>query len=92
MITREEVLNIANLSKLYLDESQIKDAQNEMDGMINFVNEINTVSSDIDEIPDMSGVSNAFHEDEVVESYPRSEILKNVNGGKDGFFFVKKFN
>lgn len=92
MITREEVLNIANLSKLYLDESQIKDAQAEMDGMINFVNEINSVSADIDEIPDMSGVSNAFHEDEVVESYPRSEILKNVNGGKDGFFFVKKFN
>lgn len=92
MITREEVLNIANLSKLYLDESQIKDAQAEMDGMINFVNEINSVSVDIDEIPDMSGVSNAFHEDEVVESYPRSEILKNVNGGKDGFFFVKKFN
>ena len=32
----------------------------------------------------------AFHEDEVVESYDRELILKNREGGVDGYFFVKR--
>ena len=92
MISREEVLNLANLSKLYLDESEIAGTQKEVEGMIDFVNEINNINASCEGTSMQSGISNAFHEDEIIESYPREEILKNVNGGKDGFFYIKKFN
>ena len=92
MISREEVLNLANLSKLYLDESEIANTQKEVEGMVEFVNEINNINTEFEGAAMRSGVSNAFHEDEITKSYPREEILKNVNGGKDGFFYIKKFN
>ncbi len=92
MISREEVLNIANLSKLYLDESEIEDAIKEMDGMIDFADEINQINVSGEDLPELESISNAFHEDEIKESYPQSKILENVNGGKDGYFYIKKFN
>ncbi len=92
MISREEVLNLANLSKLYLDESEISGVQKEIEGMVDFVNEINRINANLDESMEQKNLSNAFHEDEVIDSYPQEEILKNVDGGKEGFFYIKKFN
>ena len=91
MLSREEMLNIANLSKLYLSEEELEIASKEMDGIINFVNQINSLQTGSEEINNINGLSNAFREDEVVPSLPRKEILKNVDGGKDGFFYLKKF-
>ena len=42
------------------------------------------------EFDNINNLQNAFREDEVVPSYPRDEILKNVDGGEDGFFPVRK--
>ena len=94
MISREEILNIANLSKLYLDESEIENVGKEIEGMIKFANEINNLDESVGEtkISEEDSIKNAFHEDKIEKSYDRSEILKNVDGGKDGFFYVKKFN
>lgn len=95
MITREEMENIANLSKLYLSEDDFEKMSKEMDGIINFVNQINTLNdqynleNNIDSNADTN--KNVLREDEIVDSFPRNEILKNVDGGKDGFFYVKKF-
>ncbi|MBR2579241.1 MAG: Asp-tRNA(Asn)/Glu-tRNA(Gln) amidotransferase subunit GatC [Clostridia bacterium] len=92
MISREEVLNIANLSKLYLDESEIEDARQAMDGMINFADEINQIDVNLENLPEFNSTCNAFHEDEIKQSYPQEKILENVDGGKDGYFHIKKFN
>ena len=95
MITREEMENIANLSKLYLSEDDFEKISKEMDGIINFVNQINTLNDQYNlENNSNSNADinkNVLREDEIVDSFPRNEILKNVDGGKDGFFYVKKF-
>ena len=90
MISREEVLNLASLSKLYLDEEEIENIRKEMDSMINFANEINNLDVEFDKLPEINNISNAFRKDEIVESYPKEEILKNVDGGREGFFYIKK--
>ncbi len=92
MLSRDEMLNIANLSKLYLSEEELEKASKEMDGIINFVNQIDSLKSCSEEISNINGLSNAFREDEVIAPLSRKEILKNVDGGKDGFFYVKKFS
>ena len=95
MITREEMENIANLSKLYLSEDDFEKMSKEMDGIINFVNQINTLNDQYNlENNSNSNADinkNVLREDEIVDSFTRNEILKNVDGGKDGFFYVKKF-
>ena len=95
MITREEMENIANLSKLYLSEDDFEKMSKEMDGIINLVNQINTLNDQYNlENNSNSNADinkNVLREDEIVDSFPRNEILKNVDGGKDGFFYVKKF-
>lgn len=92
MLSRDEMLNIANLSKLYLSEEELEIASKEMDGMINFLNQINSLESGSQETGNINGLSNAFREDEVIPSFPRREILENAGGGKDGFFYVEKFS
>ena len=92
MISREKVLDLANLSKLYLEESEIENAQKEIEGMINFADEINKIDIDFEDLPELESISNAFHEDEIKESFPQEKILENVDGGKDGYFYIKKFN
>ena len=92
MISRDEMLNLANLSKLYLNEDEIEDAMKEMDGMIDFANQINEMSLDSDENPNINGLSNSLRDDEVIESYPQDKIFENVDGGKDGYFYIKKYN
>ena len=92
MISREEVLNLANLSKLYLDESEISGVQKEIEGMVDFVNEINRINANLDESMEQKNLSNAFRDDEIAQSYPQEKILENAGGGKEGFFYIKKFN
>ena len=29
-----------------------------------------------------------LRDDEVIESYPQDKILENVDGGKDGYFYI----
>ncbi len=91
MISREEMLNIANLSKLYLTEEELQRAMKEMDGMIGFVNQINELSSDIQETVNINGLSNALRSDDVVPSFAQNKILENASGKEDGFFYIKKF-
>lgn len=92
MISREEVLNLANLSKLYLNEEEIENIRKEMDSMINFANEINNLDVEYNKLSKISNISNVFRDDEIVKSYPQEEILKNVEGGREGFFYIKKSN
>ncbi len=90
MVTKEEVLNIANLSKLYLTPEELEDAFEEMKGMVKFVNQINEIQSLNEESYYTSELSNALREDEIVPSFPREKILENVNSGKEGFFYLEK--
>ena len=57
MVTREDVENIALLSKLF--------------------------------VPEEENLSNVFREDEVVESYPVAEILKNAPEQAEDHFLVR---
>ena len=91
MITREDIQDIALLSKLFVSEEDLDGLTQEMANIIAFADTINNASDEItEEFDNINGLQNAFREDEVVPSYPQADILRNVNGGEDGFFPVKK--
>ena len=90
MVTREEILKIAKLSKLSVTEEELDSLTAAMGEIIAFADTINAAGAAAGEFDNINNLQNAFREDEVVPSYPRDEILKNVDGGEDGFFPVRK--
>ena len=90
MVTKDEILDIALLSKLHIEEDEIDNLTQEMMNIIKFADTINEYDGEIEEFDNINNLSNVFREDEVVESFPQSEILKNVDGGENGYFPVKK--
>ena len=89
-VTKEEILDIALLSKLWVDESELEKLTEDMAGIIAFADTINAVGESTEDFDNINNLSNVFREDTVVPSYDRSLILKNVNGGENGYFPVKK--
>ena len=90
MVTREEILKIAKLSKLSVTEEELDGLTAAMGEIIAFADTINAAGAAAGEFDNINNLQNAFREDEVVPSCPRDEILKNVDGGEDGFFPVRK--
>ena len=90
MVTKDEILSLALLSKLHIEEDEIDNLTQEMMNIIKFADTINEYDGEVEEFDNINNLSNVFREDEVVESFPQSEILKNVDGGENGYFPVKK--
>ena len=90
MVTKEEIIKLAKLSKLYLSEEELDSVTADMDKIIGFADEISRAEVLDDEFDNINGLENVFRDDEVEESFDRELILKNTKGGKDGFFYVKK--
>ena len=90
MVTREDVINIAMLSKLYIAEDELDDMTKAMDDIVKFADTINNASEEGVEFDNINNLRNAFREDEVVPSYDRDEILKNANDIGEGHFLVRK--
>mgnify|MGYP000931473855 FL=1 len=91
MITREEVLKIAKLAKLSVDENEVEQLSEDMSRIIEFADSINNVVETADvEFENINNISNAFNEDIVLDSYDRDEILKNREGGENGYFVIRK--
>ena len=91
MITKEEVSKIAKLAKLSVDENEIEQLSEDMSRIIEFADSINNVVEPADvEFENINNISNAFNEDIVLDSYDRDEILKNREGGENGYFVIRK--
>ncbi len=90
MVTKEEILDIALLAKLSVEEDKLDELTKEMMNIIQFADTINAFDGEVQEFDNINSLSNVFREDEVLPSYPREEILKNVGGGENGYFPVKK--
>lgn len=89
MVNKEDIVNIAKLSRLFVREDELDGLVKDMSNIISFADEINKVGVPDTEFDNINGLSNVLREDIVEESFNRELILKNVNGGKNGFFYVK---
>jgi aspartyl-tRNA(Asn)/glutamyl-tRNA(Gln) amidotransferase subunit C len=89
MVTREDVENIALLSKLFVSEEDLDSLTQSMQDIINFADEINNAPSNDDDFDNLNNLSNVFREDEVIPSYPAEEILKNAPEQAEQHFLVR---
>lgn len=90
MVTKEEIKNIALLSKLDVPEEQLDALTQDMQDIIAFADTIQAADVGDTGFDNINNLSNVFREDVVVPSLDRELILKNVDGGEDGCFLVRK--
>ncbi|MFA6783124.1 MAG: Asp-tRNA(Asn)/Glu-tRNA(Gln) amidotransferase subunit GatC [Sedimentibacter sp.] len=91
MIKKDEVLKIAKLAKLSVDENEIEQLIEDMSKIIEYADSINNIAETVDvEFDNINNIVNAFNEDIVLDSYDRDEILKNREGGENGYFAIRK--
>ncbi|MBQ3074370.1 MAG: Asp-tRNA(Asn)/Glu-tRNA(Gln) amidotransferase subunit GatC [Ruminococcus sp.] len=90
MITKEDIENIALLSKLFVPEEELDALREDMQGIIDFADTINNADIEGVEFDNIAGLSNQFREDVVVESLSVEEILKNAPDQAQDHFLVRK--
>lgn len=91
MIKKDEVLKMAKLAKLSVDENEIEQLIEDMSKIIEYADSINNIAETVDvEFDNINNIVNAFNEDIVLDSYDRDEILKNREGGENGYFVIRK--
>ena len=66
MVTREDVENIALLSKLFVPEEELDGLTKSMQEIIDFADTINNAPTDGEEFDDINNLSNVFREDRLL--------------------------
>lgn len=89
MITKDDLLHLALLSKLEVKEDEMDALIADMESIVAFADTIAQASGGVEGDGLPTTLENVFREDEVRPSMDRSLILKNVNGGENGCFVVR---
>lgn len=89
MVTKEDVENIALLSKLFVPEEELDELTKSMQEIINFADEINNAPASTEAFDNINNLSNVYREDEVVKSFDTEEILKNAPEQDQSHFLVR---
>lgn len=90
-ITRDEIIHVANLARLELDENSIDKLAGQVGNILEYVDTLNSVDTE-GIVPTSHAISlcNAFRKDEVRESIGIEKALANAPEKDDGNFIVPK--
>ena len=89
-LSREEVLHIALLARLGLDETEVNKFSEQLSNLLeNFevLQEVDT--SDVPPTAQSVALQNVLRDDEVVPSLTQNEVLANAPRREDNFFRVR---
>lgn len=88
MITKEELLDMADIARLYINEDQLESITKDMNNIISFSEMINELDVKGEEFHNINDLSNRFRKDVVEPSYSRDEVFANTNIQQDGYFML----
>ena len=90
-ITREEVIHVAKLARLEMDEKDIDTFSTQIGTILEYFETLNQVdTTDIKPTSHAIFLTNAFREDEHKEHLDRESALANAPEQEDGYFLVPK--
>ncbi len=89
MVTKEEIMKIAILSKLFVADDEIDKLTKDMGEIISFADTINNAADEGGDFDNINNLSNVLRDDEVVPSFEREKILQNAKDSDSGCFLVK---
>ncbi|MGN1063580.1 MAG: Asp-tRNA(Asn)/Glu-tRNA(Gln) amidotransferase subunit GatC [Alphaproteobacteria bacterium] len=92
MAFNEETLaNVANLARLNLSEAARQKFAGEVNGILNWVEQLQQVNVDgIEPLISVTAQTNAERKDEVTDGNIQADLMKNAPESAHGFFVVPK--
>lgn len=91
-ITRDDVLKLAKLARLDLDDTEIDSYSRELTDILRYVEQLQGVDvTGLEPTTQVSGLTNVMRKDEVVDyGYAPKELLKNVPDTQEDYIKVKR--
>ncbi|MDB4940366.1 MAG: gatC [Candidatus Doudnabacteria bacterium] len=90
ILTKEEVIKIAQLCKIELTEAEIEKFQKELSVVLEYASELQQVNTDgVQEISQVTGLENVLRDDHARQSEYRDAIIANFPDHKDSFLKIK---
>jgi aspartyl-tRNA(Asn)/glutamyl-tRNA(Gln) amidotransferase subunit C len=91
-LTREDVLKLAQLSRLSLTDEEIERFREELSSILEYVEKLNSVDiSGLEPTYQVTGLKNVMRKDEVIDyGYKTEDLLKNAPAVQDGQFKVRR--
>ena len=90
-ISRDEIIHIAKLAMLNLNEQEIDNYTKDMQEILGYAEMINNLdTSNIDETIGATEQKNVFRKDEVIQPQSREELLQNAPSQDEGMFRIPK--
>ncbi len=90
-ITSEKVKHVANLSRLYLSDDEIKIFCNQLNTIIEYVEQLNSLDTDnIEPTSHVIPLNNIMRDDILAASLPAENALKNAPDATEKFYRVPK--
>lgn len=90
-ITREQVEHVANLARLNLTEEEKEQMTKDMEAIIGFADQINSLDiADIKPTDHVIPINNVFRDDVIAPSMDREKLLSNAPEQENGCFNVPK--
>ena len=90
-ITKNEVIHMAKLAMLNLNDQEIDSYTTDMQEILNYAETIHQIdTSKVDETIAVSEQKNVFRKDEIKEFNFRDGLLQNAPSQEDGMFRIPK--
>ncbi len=90
MLTREEVIKIAALSRIALSEAEVEKFRKDLSAVLDYIDELKKVDvSGVSEVFEVTGLVNVQRDDKVAVAENHEEIFSQAPEMKDGYFKVK---
>jgi aspartyl-tRNA(Asn)/glutamyl-tRNA(Gln) amidotransferase subunit C len=90
-ITKEEILHVAHLARLELDDAAIDKFADQIGTVLEYVDQLKTVDTEgVKPTSHAISLTNAFREDELREHLQTEKVLANAPQRVDGSFVVPK--
>jgi aspartyl-tRNA(Asn)/glutamyl-tRNA(Gln) amidotransferase subunit C len=91
-LSRDDVLKLAQLSRLKLTDEEIEKFREELSSILEYVEKLDSIDvSDLEPTYQVTGLKNVMRKDEVKKyGYKTEDLLKNAPAVKDGQFRVRR--
>ena len=90
MLSREEVIKIATLARIELQEAEIEKFQKDLSSVLDYVEELQQVDTDgLEIVSSVTGLENVQRQDTAVMIDYQEDIMANAPERKDKYYKVK---
>ena len=90
-LTTEDVLNIANLARLKIDESELERYKQDLSRILEFVEQMNQANvDDIEPMAHSQDMMQPLRDDSVTEDNQREKFQANAPATENGLYLVPK--